>query len=37
VLITHEADVAAAAGRIVHMLDGRVVDENDALAMSTRL
>ena len=37
VLITHEADVAAAAGRIVHMLDGRVADESDALAMSTRL
>jgi putative ABC transport system ATP-binding protein len=37
VLITHEADVAAAAGRIVHMLDGRVVDESDALAMSRRL
>ena len=37
VLITHEADIAAAAGRIVHMLDGRVVDESDALAMSTRL
>ena len=37
VLITHEADVAAAAGRIVHMLDGRIVDESDALAMSTRL
>jgi len=37
VLITHEADIAAAAGRIVHMLDGRVADESDALAMSTRL
>ena len=37
VLITHEADVAAAAGRTVHMLDGRIADERDALAMSTRL
>ena len=37
VLITHEADVAAAASRVVHMLDGRVVDESDALAMSVRL
>jgi len=37
VLITHEADVAAAAGRVVHMLDGEVVDESGALAMATRL
>jgi putative ABC transport system ATP-binding protein len=37
VLITHEADVAAAASRVVHMLDGRFVDETDALAMSTRI
>jgi len=37
VLITHEADVAAAASRVVHMLDGGVVDETSALAMSTRL
>jgi len=37
VLITHEADVADAASRVVHMLDGRVVDETNALAMSTRL
>jgi len=37
VLITHEADVAAAAGRVVHMLDGQIVDETDALAMATRL
>src|SRR5438132_670779 len=27
VLITHERDVAAAADRVVHMLDGRVVGE----------
>jgi len=37
VLITHEADVAEAASRVVHMLDGRVVDETNALAMSTRI
>jgi putative ABC transport system ATP-binding protein len=27
VLITHESDVAAAADRVVHMLDGRIVDD----------
>ncbi|MCU1429316.1 MAG: ABC-type transport system, involved in lipoprotein release, ATPase component [Actinomycetia bacterium] len=28
VLITHEHDVAAATGRVVHMMDGRVLDES---------
>jgi putative ABC transport system ATP-binding protein len=37
VLITHESDVAAAAGRVVHMLDGRIAHESAALATSTRL
>jgi putative ABC transport system ATP-binding protein len=32
VLITHEHDVAAAADRVVHMLDGRVVDDTDVFA-----
>jgi putative ABC transport system ATP-binding protein len=27
VLITHESDVASAAGRVVHMLDGRIVED----------
>ena len=29
VLVTHDADVAARADRIVHMLDGRIRDESD--------
>jgi len=37
VLITHEADVAGAAGRVVQMLDGRVVDDAAALSFSTRV
>ena len=29
VLITHEAEVAARTGRIIHVLDGNVLDGND--------
>ena len=36
VLITHERDVATAADRVVHMLDGRVVEDEDAFSNSIR-
>jgi putative ABC transport system ATP-binding protein len=36
VLITHERDVAAAAGRVVNMLDGRIHEEADTVAVWTR-
>jgi ABC-type lipoprotein export system ATPase subunit len=36
VLITHEHDVAAAADRVVSMLDGRVVDAAADFVISTR-
>ena len=37
VLITHESDVAAAADRVVHMLDGRVVEDATTQFAPTRL
>ncbi|SRR5581483_9815633 len=36
VLITHEHDVAAAAGRVVNMLDGRVHEDADTVSVWTR-
>jgi putative ABC transport system ATP-binding protein len=36
VLITHEHDVAAAAGRVVNMLDGEVHEDADTVAVWTR-
>jgi putative ABC transport system ATP-binding protein len=36
VLITHEHDVAAAAGRVVNMLDGRVREDADTVEVWTR-
>ncbi len=30
IVVTHDADVAARAGRVVHMLDGRIVDETSS-------
>jgi putative ABC transport system ATP-binding protein len=34
VLVTHDAEVAAAAGRVVRMRDGRIVDPKPALGES---
>jgi putative ABC transport system ATP-binding protein len=31
-MVTHSADVAAGASRVVHMRDGRIVDDNGAVA-----
>jgi putative ABC transport system ATP-binding protein len=36
VLITHEHDVAAAAGRVVNMLDGQIHEDADTVAVWTR-
>jgi len=36
VLITHEHDVAAAAGRVVNMLDGQVHEDADTVSLWTR-
>ena len=37
VLITHESDVAGAADRVVHMLDGRLVDDATTTFAAARL
>jgi len=37
VLITHESDVAAAASRVVHMLDGRIVEDPSTRFAPSRL
>jgi putative ABC transport system ATP-binding protein len=36
VLVTHDAGVAAAAGRVVRMRDGRIVDENPVAPVGVR-
>jgi ABC-type lipoprotein export system ATPase subunit len=34
-MVTHDPDVAAAADRTVHVLDGRIVDDGSARAAAT--
>jgi putative ABC transport system ATP-binding protein len=36
VVVTHDPDIAARAGRVLHMLDGRIVDSSDADRVQTR-
>jgi predicted ABC-type transport system involved in lysophospholipase L1 biosynthesis ATPase subunit len=35
-LVTHDPGVAAAAGRVVRMRDGRIVEENADVAVGVR-